>query len=91
MNYVAVIGILNIIVDTVQLVEKQSEEAKAKGEKVWTGEFKQELAISIIRGAFLMKNPGGEGKFDGMLEAVKSTINTVVAAFNLLKVFRKKG
>ena len=89
-NYVAIIGMLNVIVDTVQAVERRSEEAKAAGETIWTGQFKQELAVSIIRGAFLVKNPGGEGTFEAIVDGVKSTISTVVAAFNLLKIFTKK-
>ena len=88
-NLALVASILNIIVTTVKEVEARSEEAKAAGEKVFTGEFKRELAVSIIREAFLLKNPGSEVKFDAALDAIKSTIATIVSAFNLLKIFKK--
>lgn len=89
-NFVKIISILGVITDTVKTIEARSIEAQAAGESPWTGEFKRELAVAIIREAFLLKNPGGDAVFEAISASVRTTISTIVATFNLLKIFVSK-
>lgn len=86
-NAVIVAGILSTIVTVIKEVEARAQEANATGEKIFTGEFKRELAIAMIREVYNKTNP--VVPFEQIVEIVKATINTVVSVMNAFKLLKK--
>lgn len=86
-NLAIVAGLLSVITTTVKQVEARSDAAKAAGEKVWTGEFKLALALSIIESAYNATKPTVQ--FTIIKDTVVSVVGTVVHVFNALGQFRK--
>lgn len=86
-NLVIVAGLLSSTVTVVKTIEAQSVEAKSKGETVWTGEFKRELAIVLLREVYNMTN--SKVPFETLVDTIKQAINAVVAGMNLLGIFKK--
>lgn len=82
-----VINLLGAISTAVTEIEARSIEAKQAGEEVFTGEFKRELAIALIRSVYERTNP--TIPFEQLASIVRSTINTVVAFKNAIGEFKK--
>ena len=83
-----VIGLLSVISETIKTVEAQSEAAKAREEELWTGEFKLALAKEAIKDVYNLTNP--VVPFETIVASIESAINSLVALYNLLGIFKKK-
>lgn len=87
MNITIVAGLISAIITTIKTVEARSIEAKAKGEETFTGDFKLQLALGILEDVYNLTAP--KIPFNQIKDTVTTTINTLVAVYNALGLFKK--
>lgn len=86
-NLTIVVGLVGTISTVIKSLEARAVEAAAAGEEKFTGAYKLELALAVIEEVY--KSLNLPVPFTTIKSTVTSTINTLVAIYNALGIFKK--